>query len=218
MQNDWRPWLQRARLYAIIDTGYLRERSVTFYAKELVKGGVHVIQLRAKKESLQQVETMAKAVHEITQEAKIPLILNDYVELAVKLNLEGVHVGQQDMPLHEVRKKMPAPAILGKSTHSLNQAMAAQQEKPDYIGFGPLFATPTKPTYQPIGIDLVQHVHQQVDIPIFCIGGVKFENLKTILQAGAKRVVAVSGIMQADSPSDYCLELNEILSQFPLLS
>ncbi|MBX7157743.1 MAG: thiamine phosphate synthase [Verrucomicrobiae bacterium] len=218
MQNDWRLWLQQARLYAIIDTGYLRERSVTFYAKELVKGGAHVIQLRAKKESLQQVEAMAKAIHEITQEAKIPLILNDYVELAAKLNLEGVHVGQEDMPLHEVRKKMPVPAVLGKSTHSLNQAITAQEEKPDYIGFGPLFATPTKPAYQPIGLDLIQNVHQQVDIPIFCIGGVKLENLKTILQAGAKRVVAVSGIMQAASPSDYCLQLNETLSRFPLSS
>lgn len=212
MLSDLQKRLRAAQLYAIIDTAYLANKEVTFFAKEFVKGGADIIQLRAKHESLDQVETMAKAIHQITQKAQIPFILNDYVELAAKLEVEGIHVGQEDMPLKEVKRLMPSQTLIGKSTHSLEQALATQEEQPDYIGFGPLFATQTKPTYTPIGLNFISEVHQRVNLPIFCIGGIKGENVDAVLQAGAKRVVVVSGIMQALSPREECLKFKQYLS------
>ena len=96
--------------------------------------------------------------------------------------------------------------IIGKSTHSIAQALAAVKEGPDYIGFGPLFATPTKPDYTPIGIKEIRRVHELVDLPIFCIGGIKLENLDQVLAAGARRVVIVSGILKAQNIAAYCRE------------
>jgi thiamine-phosphate pyrophosphorylase len=209
MLSDLQKRLRAAQLYAIIDTAYLEQKDVTYFAHELVKGGVDIIQLRAKQESLDQIETMAKAIHQITQKAQIPFILNDYVELAAKLGVEGLHVGQEDMPLKEVKRLMPSQTLIGKSTHSLKQALATQEEHPDYIGFGPLFATQTKPTYVPIGLNSIPEVHQKVSLPIFCIGGIKLNNVETVLQAGAKRVVVVSGIMQASSPRQECLKFKQ---------
>ncbi|MFV0415584.1 MAG: thiamine phosphate synthase, partial [Chthoniobacterales bacterium] len=96
--------------------------------------------------------------------------------------------------------------IVGLSTHSLQQARDAVIQQPDYIGFGPLFATPTKPDYKPIGTEEIAEAHQSVSLPIFCIGGIKLENLVEVTQAGAKRVVIVSGILQAADITAYCRE------------
>ena len=212
MQIDWVEQLQQARLYAIIDTSYLGDKRVDFFAKELVAGGADIIQLRAKQETEAQIREMAKTIHEITCEAKIPLILNDYVTFAAELEVEGVHVGQDDMSIEEVKRIMPKFALIGKSTHSLEQAEIAQQETPNYIGFGPLFATQTKPTYHPIGLELITKVKNK--LPIFCIGGIKLNNLESVLEAGARRVVIVSEWMQADSPRDYGKRVRDCLEKY----
>ena len=215
MQWDFAERFRQARLYAIIDTTYLAGRNVVFYAKEMVEGGADVIQLRAKNETQAQVREMAKEIHAITREARVPFILNDYVTLAAELGVEGVHVGQEDMPVEKVRQLMPA-ALVGKSTHSLEQALSAQKEKPDSIGFGTLFATQTKPTYLPIGLDSIATVHQKVSLPIFCIGGITINRLDSILAKGAKRVVIVSEWMKSEKPSDYGLNIKNYLNQHPL--
>jgi thiamine-phosphate pyrophosphorylase len=115
------------------------------------------------------------------------------------------------MSVAGARKLAGEDAIIGKSTHSIAQALAAQKEGPDYIGFGPLFATPTKPDYVPIGLAEVRAVQSLVTLPVFCIGGIKRENLPEIITAGARRVVIVSGILQALDPQAYCLECRRIL-------
>ena len=101
--------------------------------------------------------------------------------------------------------------IIGKSTHSLAQATAAAADGADYIGFGPLFATPTKPGRPAIGLDDIRRVHELVQIPIFCIGGIKLENLPTIIAAGARRVVIVSGLLQAPDIANYAREVRSLL-------
>jgi thiamine-phosphate pyrophosphorylase len=92
------------------------------------------------------------------------------------------------------------------------QARAALQEQPDYIGFGPLFATRTKPDYAPIGIDEIRRVQDAVGIPVFCIGGINLDNLREVVAAGARRVVIVSGILQAENPQAYCQECRNVLN------
>jgi thiamine-phosphate pyrophosphorylase len=102
---------------------------------------------------------------------------------------------------------------VGKSTHSLDQAIRAFYEGADYIGFGPLFATPTKPDYPPIGLDEIAKVHEAVRIPIFCIGGIKLDNLAKVIEAGAQRVVIVSGLLQASDVSAYGKAAKQLLNR-----
>jgi thiamine-phosphate pyrophosphorylase len=102
--------------------------------------------------------------------------------------------------------------IVGKSTHSLAQAHAALGEGADYVGFGPIFATPTKPDYKPIGLGDIGHVHLDVDIPIFCIGGINIDNLQQVIDAGAKRVAIVSALLKAHSIVDYARCATDMLA------
>ena len=103
--------------------------------------------------------------------------------------------------------------MVGKSTHSVDQAIRAFYEGADYIGFGPIFATPTKPDYPPIGLSEIQRVHEAVRIPIFCIGGIKLDNLPEVMEAGARRVVIVSGLLQAKEIAQYGRAVKELKSQ-----
>ena len=125
---------------------------------------------------------------------------------------DGAHVGQDDVSVAEARALAGEHAIIGKSTHSLAQALAAQREGPDYIGFGPLFATPTKPDYPPIGLNEITPAQRLVSLPVFCIGGIKRENLSGVLAAGAQRVVIVSGILRAPDPQAYCQACRDLLA------
>jgi thiamine-phosphate pyrophosphorylase len=200
------------RLYGILDAGYVRPSEFATMAKDMVRGGIDVLQLRAKGASLAEVERWGREIHPITADAGVPLIINDHPEAAVSIEAEGVHVGQDDLPLSAVRKLVPEGALIGKSTHSLAQASEAVEEAPDYIGFGPLFATPTKPDYIPIGTEEITGVEQLVEFPVFCIGGIKKENLSSVVLSGAHRVVIVSGILQAEDVSAYIRECKRILS------
>ncbi len=114
----------------------------------MIEGGVDLIQLRGKTQTLEQLTEIAGKLHTITSRAAIPLIINDHALVAQSVPLEGVHVGQDDDPVAVARKKAGRALLVGKSTHSFEQALAAQREGADYIGFGPIFATPTKPDYQ----------------------------------------------------------------------
>jgi thiamine-phosphate pyrophosphorylase len=139
------------------------------------------------------------------------LIINDHSEIAASVRAEGVHLGQDDMSIAEARTIVGPGCAIGKSTHSLDQAIRAFYEGADYIGFGPLFATPTKPNYSPIGLTEIAKVHEAVRIPVFCIGGIKLDNLPKVIEAGARRVVIVSGLLQAEDPIGYARDARELL-------
>ncbi len=147
----------------------------------------------------------------VTREAGIPLIINDHPQIAADIGADGVHVGQDDLPVAEARKLLGPGRIVGKSTHSLEQARAAFAEKPDYIGFGPLFATATKPDYIPIGLAQIARVRQEATVPFFCIGGIKRDNVDTVIAHGAVGVVAVSEILQAPDIRAICAWYREKL-------
>jgi thiamine-phosphate pyrophosphorylase len=189
--------LTRARLYAILDLGYVGPERAEVVAGELIRGGADLIQLRGKKESITELTRVAEKLHRLTSAAGVPLIINDHPEIARDVALEGVHLGQDDLAIEAAREIVRRDCWIGKSTHNLAQATAASAEGADYIGFGPLFPTPTKPEYQPIGLDEIQQVHELVPRPIFCIGGIKLENLPAVMAAGATRVVIVSGLLKS---------------------
>jgi thiamine-phosphate pyrophosphorylase len=188
--------LARCRLYAILDLGYVALADAEATAADLMRGGADMIQLRGKQRTVAELTCLAGQLHRLTSAAGVPLIINDHPEIARDVAVEGLHLGQNDGSIASAREIVCGECWIGKSTHSVAQAAAAAAEGADYIGFGPLFATPTKPDYPPIGVNEIRRVHEQVKIPIFCIGGIKLDNLPEVLAAGAKRAVIVSGLLQ----------------------
>lgn len=189
--------LTHCRLYGIIDLNYIDARDARRVTEAMIAGDVDLIQLRGKQKSIDELVDLAEELHKITSRASVPLIANDHAEIAVRVPVEGVHVGQDDDSIAVVRKKAGRDLFVGKSTHSLEQAIAAEREGADYVGFGPIFATPTKPDYKPIGLTGIKQVYADLALPIFCIGGIKIDNLVQVIAAGARRVVIVSGLLKA---------------------
>ena len=204
--------LSECRFYGIIDLGYVQESDITHVAEQMIEGCVDMIQLRGKGKSLDELTGYAARLHEITARSSTPLIVNDHAEIASRVPVEGVHVGQDDDSIEVARRKAGRIVLIGKSTHSLDQALAAQHEGADYIGFGPIFATPTKPDYAPIGLADIKRVHADVSLPIFCIGGINIGNLQSVIDAGAKRVVMVSALLKAHSIVDYAQCATDMLA------
>jgi len=205
--------LSRSRLYGILDLGYVDAAKVVEVASALVAGGVDLLQLRAKDLSTDEIERLATELKMLTDQHGVPLVINDHPEIARAIGAAGVHLGQDDLPVSDARQIVGPDCAVGKSTHSIDQAIRAFYEGADYIGFGPLFATPTKPDYAPIGLDDIAKVHDAVRIPIFCIGGIKLDNLPKVIEAGARRVVIVSGLLQAKDISAYGRSAKDLLNR-----
>ncbi|MBV8813977.1 MAG: thiamine phosphate synthase [Verrucomicrobia bacterium] len=192
--------IEHCFLYGIVDLGYVEPNEVTDMAKKLVRGGIDLLQLRAKTESVDEIRRLAQDILLVTQPAGVPLILNDYPQLLADVRAEGCHLGQEDGSIEQARQIAGRQILVGRSTHSIEQAIAAQQEGADYIGFGPLFPTPTKPDATAIGLRDLRQLHARVNIPIFCIGGIKESNLRQVTDAGAQRVCLVSDLLTASDP------------------
>lgn len=203
--------LSDCRLYGILDLGYLPVEKLEPTARLMLEGGIDILQLRAKSLSAGDIRPLAEKLVPVCRRFQIPLILNDHPELVPLTGADGAHVGQDDLTVSRAREVAGPDAILGLSTHSLSQAMSSRESRPDYIGFGPLFATPTKPDYLPVGLEEIHAVHEQVGLPVFCIGGIKLENLPAVRAAGARRVVIVSGILQAADIAGYCRKCRALL-------
>jgi len=210
--------LSTCHLYGILDLGYVAEADAFRVTEQLCEGGVDLLQLRAKNFSEEKIQEIGERIAPVTERAGVPLLINDFPELVPAVGAQGAHVGQDDRSVADARWRagralageLPPP-LIGKSTHSVAQAVAAEQEGADYIGFGPLFATPTKPGRPGIGLDDIRRVHDLVKIPIFCIGGIKLENLPAILAAGARRIVIVSEMLTAPDIVAYCREVKAML-------
>ena len=189
--------LADCRLYGIVDMGYTTPEQIDTRTHALIDGGVRIIQLRAKGVDLSLVREWAAMMQGICRERQAIFVLNDYPEMAAEIKADAVHVGQDGGSLAEVRRIVGPGVIVGRSTHSPEQALAALREGADYIGFGPLFPTGTKPGRPSIGLQDIAAVQQAVgSMPMFCIGGINGSTLPQVLSAGAQRVVIVSWLLQ----------------------
>ena len=210
--------LENASLYGILDMGYVQTANMEKVAIQLLEGGVGMLQLRAKGYDESAVASLvresAPRLAGLCRSFGVPFIINDFPRVALEVEADGVHIGQDDGSLVEVRAVVGEKMIVGRSTHSTDQAKAAIGEGFDYIGFGPLFPTPTKQGRPGIGLENVSSVQQSVgnQIPVFYIGGVKPENLELVLASGARRVVIVSALLQADDVSAATREIVTRLS------
>lgn len=191
-----------SRLYGIVDLGYVRPEEAENTTRTLLCGGIRILQLRAKGVEPATVETLARRMQPLCREAGAVFVLNDYPEMAARIGADAVHVGQDAGSLAAVRAIVGKDMLIGRSTHSPEQALAAVAEGADYIGFGPLFPTGTKPGRPSIGLQDIAAVQEKLgDFPMFCIGGINGTTLPSVLQAGARRVVIVSWLLQQPDPA-----------------
>jgi len=169
-----------------------------------------MLQLRAKNHDPERILEMAKVIRPICSKYEVPFIINDYPEIAAEVSADGVHIGQNDGELEEARKLAGNCKIVGRSTHCPEQAEKAHAEGADYIGFGPLYPTATKPGRPAIGLNEIALVHDEVPLPIFCIGGITEQTLPEVLSAGAQNVVIVSNLLQSEDIKSYVLRIQRI--------
>ena len=194
-------------LYVITDRSMSRGRTHVEVAESALAGGASTIQLRDKAATLRRLSVDAVRLREITRSAGVSFIVNDYVDLALSVDADGVHLGQDDLPLAAARRVAGAELVIGKSTHTLEQAVEAEQEGADYIGIGPVFATATKPGVAPVGVKLVAEVCRRVNVPVVAIGGIKVHNISEVIAAGAAGAAVVSEVASADDPELVCRRL-----------
>ena len=203
--------LSDCRLYAFVDTAYLQGRAPETVARQLCDGGADLIQLRAKGLPIEEVRRLAEAILPVTRNADVGLVINDHLALAKEIGAEFCHLGQEDFVatgFTHVSELRPSPSSLciGLSTHGPDQARRAFEAGADYVAIGPVFATATKPTAQPVTLDYVRWAAAHVSIPWFAIGGITLGNLDQVLAAGARRVCVVSAILNEPDVTASCRE------------
>jgi len=198
--------LGESRLYLVCDA--LPDKKLS----AALRGGVDLVQLRMKDASDADVLAAAQRFRAICSEHGVPLILNDRPDLAVLAGADGVHIGQDDMSVAQARSIVGPRRLVGLSTHTPEQVDAAFRQDVDYIGVGPVYATPTKPGRPAVGVDLIAHAAADAPVPFFAIGGIDATNLGMVVAAGARRVAVVRAITGARDPERAAAALRTALS------
>lgn len=187
-------------LCVITDKNLIGKRSMTKIIKSTILGGVTTIQYREKSNETGLMIKQAYELHKITLKFKIPLIINDRVDVALAVDAEGVHVGQKDMPASKARKIIGKKKILGVSANTVKEAIQAQKDGADYLGVGPIFPTSTKIDADPaIGIEGLKEIRNAVKIPIIAIGSINRQNAKEVIKF-ADGIAVISAVLGAKNP------------------
>ena len=193
------------KLYVITESSISKGRSNEFIVKEAIKGGAEIIQLREKEWDKDEVKEEAVKLLKICKENNVLFIVNYYVDIAMEIGADGVHLGQSDMPIAEAREICGDKLIIGLSTHSVEQAIDADQEDVDYITIGPIFKTRVK-DYE-VGIEIIKPVLDNVLKPVIAIGGINMENIDEVLGQGAESVAVISAVVSAENVNEAAREL-----------
>ena len=193
------PSLVIPRLYAILDPEQIMEGAADKVLHDLLAGGAKFLQLRVKALPPGDFLNLARRARTATRSCGCKLIVNDRVDIALACDADGVHLGQEDLPL-AVGRKLIGNKIIGVSTHDLDQAREAEQNGADYIGFGPMFGTSTKDTgYTARGVEMLRQIRAGVTLPIVAIGGINEQNVQQVWQAGANSAAIISDILRAEN-------------------
>lgn len=193
--------LEESRLYAIIDKKICGEKSALGLAAKIKNKGADIIQYRDKGSDKKGILKVAFALKKILYNKSL-FIINDYLDIAKMSDCDGIHLGQQDSSIYIARRILGKDKIIGVSCHSLTQAVRAQSEGADYISIGPIFATPTKPEYPPIGLGLIKDIRKKIKIPFFAIGGINQDNINEIASYGIKRIAVCRALCQRNDNFD----------------
>ncbi|MCX7846649.1 MAG: thiamine phosphate synthase [bacterium] len=184
-------------LYVVTCAPLSRGRSNDEVLEAVIAGGGRLIQLRDKEASPRAFYAMAQRFRERTRAAGVLLIINDHLDIALAVDADGVHLGQDDLPLEAARRLAP-DLIIGRSTHSLEQALDAQAGGADYVNIGPIFATATKEHSAALGPEAIRTIAPHLHIPFTVMGGIKLDNIDEVVAAGARRVAVITAVTQAD--------------------
>lgn len=202
-------------LYVITDEGLSRGLTHCEQARQALAGGADVIQLRDKQCNCGYLLDCAREMSAAAEKAGKLFIVNDRLDVALQCGAGGVHVGQGDMPLKFVRRVAPKGFIVGVSAGTVEEALTAERDGADYVGFGPVFPTASKADAGPVcGLDLLREVRQRVSIPVVAIGGISAGNAPEVLAAGADGLAVISAVVSQPDVSAATRNLKEIIRQY----
>lgn len=190
---------RNVRLYVIVDKETCKNLSIVNVAKLVISGGCDFLQLRDKISTTKTFLKEALSLKMLTLKEKVPFIINDRADIACLVNADGLHIGQDDIPVKLARKIMGKNKIIGVSCHNLKQVIKTQKDGADYISFGPIFHTPFKPDLKPKGINIVKEIIQKARIPVFAIGGINQGNIQKIIDSNINRIAVIKAVLENEN-------------------
>src|SRR5438874_78227 len=198
-------------LYIILDPSVCPDRSLTDVLKEAATAGGRLFQYRNKSASMKEAYVEALVLRKVALDTGVTFIVNDRCDLALAVDADGVHLGQEDLPLDLARKVMGPDKLIGISTHNPDQVRNATAGNPDYLGFGPIFKPGSKQDHDPVvGLEGLRKIRGLTSLPIFAIGGIQIEQVREVMRVGADGVAIISGILRAP---DISYAVNAFLAQ-----
>jgi thiamine-phosphate pyrophosphorylase len=198
-------------LYVIIDTAFLKGRKAGELARQVIRGGATTIQLRDKEDSTKDFLNLAMELRDICADSGVVFIVNDRLEVALASQADGLHIGQDDLPVDIARRLLPIDKILGCSARNLAEARKARKEGADYLGIGAVYPTQSKETAVVTGTDVLKDIRRAMDIPLVAVGGINETNLKAVMKAGADAAAVISAVMNADDVEKATRQLVQII-------
>ncbi len=185
-------------LYVIIDPEMLGQRDEVEVCRQAIRGGVKVVQLRDKKRDRREVLESARRLREVCRESDVPFIVNDYADIVISSAGDGLHLGQEDLPLPEARRILPIDKLIGCTTRTVEQAQRAEAEGADYVAVGAMYPTRSKEQPEVVGLERLRQVRESVSLPVVAIGGINADNAPDVIDAGADAVAVMSAVILAD--------------------
>jgi thiamine-phosphate pyrophosphorylase len=200
-------------LYLVADVDYAMGRDLVSVVEEAVRGGVTMVQLRAKRLKTREFLELATRMASILNRRSIPLIINDRMDIALACRADGVHLGQDDMPPDQARRLLGKSRIIGVSVNTLKESREAERLGADYVGLGPIYPTGTKDTDLPVlGPEGIRRIRKKIGIPVVAIGGINPGNASDVMKAGAAGVAVVSAILNSPDARKAAADLKARLS------
>lgn len=204
---------EKLRLYAVTDRAWCGEKALAEQVLEALKGGVTMVQLREKHLPEEQFLAEAKLIKALCREYQVPFIINDNVKIALACAADGVHVGQEDMPVAQVRQMVGSHMLIGVSVETVEEARKAVAGGADYLGVGAVFPTTTKLDAAPVSKQELQTICQVASIPVCAIGGITRTNILQLQGTGIAGVALVSAIFASKEITMACRELKQLVAQ-----
>jgi thiamine-phosphate pyrophosphorylase len=186
-------------VYAILDTGVLKSKDIMETARQIIDGGANIIQLRDKLSNTRELISISRDLQKLCHDNGVLFIINDYLDIALASDADGLHLGQNDLPISIARSEMPIDKIIGCSVQTIEQARKAIEDGADYIAAGSIFSTNTKEDITVIGLNLIKQLKSESDLPLVAIGGIKLENAIKVIDAGADSIAIISAILNSDN-------------------
>ena len=203
--------LSKVQLYVIADKKLCGERDIQQVVFQAIEGGAQMVQYRDKQSDDDKFLEIALRLRDTCKRKNVPFIVNDRVMIALKMGADGVHVGDEDLPITEARDILGSGKIIGRSTRSVDQAKAAQEEGADYVGLGPICHTDSKVIKEPIGLGPIRSASKALRIPFFAIGGINLDNLDRLIDAGGRRIAVISAVISSEDARASAARLMERL-------